>query len=899
MKTTSSASPLLHLFDFENKPPSLDNLDQSITMNSITKTPIFRYRGTDASANGWLPWGYGEHLLYCDGTRGYNQPSCLFGKSDVGLKFNGDGYYQAPTIDSFSETHACFVCEMVIKFYNTGTFCTTAKPPSYSGDSFGLDTDRKFNYYVGAVWPKTDHVLEFDTFYHIMTFRSDTLHAPFGVPAWIFINGELDGYIAQSGIGQSYSAPLELGAYSSGADYSQNILYYISYWRHTTVGEDAWFLPSHESIITNIAQTRFAQLTGTYPKQARGTQAPSVMTRDSYGYLEKIESDGTIRLYKVGQNWPRISETLDENGRRIRGYVSEHAIRNLRKYSEDFENAYWLNYNDQITITANDQTAPDGTASRADKLVFPDGASIDNSIGLNEDTGFALGNKTITFSIYMKRISGGTQINMGMTDGNSFDPGAAYSITHTLTNDWRRYSLSCYYYNCGANKINCFVTTNGLPSTPATEDLGTITVAMWGWQVEEGPIATSYIRSSTTHGYRDKDVLRFIGDDGNMASEGTIMFDTFIPQTSGTKGPDYDAYDGYFLSINNSGSSNNVIQIYRKDDVIRASSMSDSSRQYYLTGTSEVDVGKVRHVEHNWTIKNAELSINNIEQSPKWFTQPAAATKAYRWKMQESSGNLIDDMSGDNATLQVYGTPVYGTETNLPTATGFNRNVIRTIGSTTNRAYFKDSGTIVGDQTTNSFSVSFVLKYLSEWGVGKGIVNKCEPGGTGAYWGITMELCNRLYIGCSDAANNIVFGYINPNVNNRFQNRITYFTVNFDRTNNIAYCFVDGQSENLNVDMSAIAGNSLSNNQPLKIGSNPDDSYYPNINNGCISDVMIANGLTTLEEHQLWYRTFYNYISNTTIPTGLNRINIGSDESAAKQGGLISNLKIYGKYNRK
>jgi hypothetical protein len=65
---------------------------------------------------------------------------------------------------------------------------------------------------------------------------------------------------------------------------------------------------------------------------------------------------------------------------------------NLLQYSEQFDNAAWTKSN--VTITANDTTAPNGTTT-ADKIAQTAGGYVNGNA-----TGS--GNNTYTFSVYLK-----------------------------------------------------------------------------------------------------------------------------------------------------------------------------------------------------------------------------------------------------------------------------------------------------------------------------------------------------------------------------------------------------------------------------------------------------------------------------------------------------------------
>jgi len=58
---------------------------------------------------------------------------------------------------------------------------------------------------------------------------------------------------------------------------------------------------------------------------------------------------------------PRITFSRTSNATYYDGYTTVKAEENLVKYSQDFNNAYWLK--EAATVTANSTSAPDGTTT--------------------------------------------------------------------------------------------------------------------------------------------------------------------------------------------------------------------------------------------------------------------------------------------------------------------------------------------------------------------------------------------------------------------------------------------------------------------------------------------------------------------------------------------------------
>jgi hypothetical protein len=153
-----SRSSLLHLFDFDRYPPSIERLPAALTTNSITKYPTFRYKGGDASAGGWAPWGYGSKLTLRDTLTTYNQGSPLLGPLDDSVMFNGDGYFISTT-NIGNITTEDFVVEILMDF-SSGTYYSFGNYTSGSaGAAFVMGGPRTGNIMNYRISWQTDYCI--------------------------------------------------------------------------------------------------------------------------------------------------------------------------------------------------------------------------------------------------------------------------------------------------------------------------------------------------------------------------------------------------------------------------------------------------------------------------------------------------------------------------------------------------------------------------------------------------------------------------------------------------------------------------------------------------------------------------------------------------------------------
>jgi hypothetical protein len=155
---------------------------------------------------------------------------------------------------------------------------------------------------------------------------------------------------------------------------------------------------------------------------------------------------------------------------------------NVLLQSQTFDNASWLKSlvggASVPVVTANNSTAPDGTMT-ADRVVFvaPTSGDISQLYQVISLTGVANG------SVYLKAFAAG---DVGKILAVRFNSGA-YALA-TLTADWQRFSVS------QTDALGSF----DISLRPAVgSSSGTVSVSVWGAQLETGDIATDYIPTTT------------------------------------------------------------------------------------------------------------------------------------------------------------------------------------------------------------------------------------------------------------------------------------------------------------------------------------------------------------------------------------------------------------------
>ena len=224
----------------------------------------------------------------------------------------------------------------------------------------------------------------------------------------------------------------------------------------------------------------------------------------------RVNKDGLIE--SVATNVPRLDYPL------IDGVVQdcptlllEPQRTNALQYSEEFENAYWIN--NGITITANQIVSPDGTQT-ADLLtgvsggfgvvVFSTWTSTNNCASC-----FAKKGSTNLFKIANVSASD-RYVIFDLENGTVSEEATNWSGSiENFGNGW---------YRCTAISNN-ETGTFSLGVTAASES-----VYIWGAQLEAGSYATSYIPTSGSTATRSADVCNGSGTSAEFNDSEGVLF---------------------------------------------------------------------------------------------------------------------------------------------------------------------------------------------------------------------------------------------------------------------------------------------------------------------------------------------------------------------------------------
>ncbi len=192
---------------------------------------------------------------------------------------------------------------------------------------------------------------------------------------------------------------------------------------------------------------------------------------------------------------------------------------NLVTYSEQFNNAAWLNGQNSgaATITANQIISPDGYLD-ADKIAFPSvGAGGQYNLLFQPFTASAT---AYTASAYLRGENGGEVVWLSFTKD-----GVNYNRTQcTLTTAWQRFTLSATL-TAGSDNFQIGVDTRDSSQSARPAQ----TIYAWGAQLEQGAYSTSLIPTLAASATRGADACSKTGISSLIGqTEGTIFYDGYF-----------------------------------------------------------------------------------------------------------------------------------------------------------------------------------------------------------------------------------------------------------------------------------------------------------------------------------------------------------------------------------
>jgi len=544
-------------------PSGVANLSSDLTINGSTVTASYVYYGGDASASGWSARVGGEDLSLVSVATPptYNDGSPLLGADDDSVKFNGSDYFIAGNQTFGNITTEDFVIEGIIKIDPASAPRFLNKYGANQGYFAGCSSSAIRVQFGDSVTAKaiTSLVLSDYCWHHFLCFVNKDEASVNG--SQLYVNGIASGVgVDVSSVGSiSRNVALQLG--SSFNTYDENLAY-CAMWKKASWHQAGAAGPTEWA---TIAATRFAQLTGTYPQVAAGTALPTTATRTYPAYLDKVESDGTSKLYQVGAEWMRQCSRKDANGVELKGYLPEPAATNNFTYSEQFNDAAWTKVR-LTSVSANAIAAPNGELT-ADGVIAN---TTDSTHTISQSVTHIASNNVA--SVWAKsgdktwlRIST-TAATPGAAscyfDLNNCAVGTGTNATGYIEdwgNGWCRCIIS--YTGDGTGALLVFSSGEADGDITFAGDDVTVNTYLWGAQHETTGLgyATSYIPTTTAAATRLKDELKYVAGaniGGEDVGQGTIACSVLFPSY------DLVASSTYFFSLSDGGSAADRLYLY-------------------------------------------------------------------------------------------------------------------------------------------------------------------------------------------------------------------------------------------------------------------------------------------------------------------------------------------------
>jgi hypothetical protein len=589
------------------------NLDSQLTINGTTVIPVFRYKGEDATISTWPKWGYGSDLDIAgsgsDPTPNNGTP--LIGSIDDSVLYNNGKYHNGPSNSYADITTEDIWLECVIK------------TPSGVGDEpIIYKTTGGYGYYL--LWRGSLSMVRFLLYYGAgnINFYSPVLAANTVYYLACVVNRDeasVNGAIfyanaiAGTGVDPSAAAgtlasamKMRIGLTSTVAIHYMALFLQNDWYQAGAAGPTEW---------ATIAKERFHRLIGFYPQIAKGTADPTVAQRATSAYLSKLESGGATKLYLVGDEWLRLEKEKDDTSTEITGYKREPAGTNICLQSTDFTTT-WGKINGPDTVTAN-------ALETVNREVEADSFTADTTSTQHGVTQvITLTAATYVFSVYAKKgdkdwlyLADSTVANcysyFDLNNGATGTKGAGASVAgiKDMGDGWYRCWI-VYTGTVAAHTHQIYTATADTVNTFAG-DGSTKNTYVWGAQVELGNFPSSHIRTTTTSATRNKDELRYKGDDGNLDTE----------TGDGTKGsiyckilcPDRDNTDEQnIVSISDGGAPADMIDVHvDTDDYVDIESAATAGNAGAVAdGTTDVTDNDIHQVRATWKTDLMKLYID-------------------------------------------------------------------------------------------------------------------------------------------------------------------------------------------------------------------------------------------------------------------------------------------------
>jgi len=613
-----AAQPNPSLALFRNRPRlpinGVGRLPLGMTINSVTVEPdfVFCAGGGMVDVAEWRPYRYGEALsrvvVATAPTVEWGSP--YLGCLDDSVKFNGSDYYQAGNNDFGDIGTEDFVVEGVIRWSTTNFVRLISK---YTGGNLGyrfLESADSIRCSIGDA----TGTISLDTaaltngvWYHFLCFLDRS-----GSAQW-YIDGVASGAaisIAARAATLTSAIAFDVGSGAGAGRFDSNIAW-LAMWKRA-----AW-LDTH--LQPAIARERANLVQGVHPYMARGTATPTVQTRASVAHTDKIENDGTKRIYLMGSGALRLADRIDANGRRLKGYLPEVQITNLVLRSGEIDHANWAKSG--CTITADNATAPNGD-DVADTIT-EDATAGDAVHGVTHASNISTVSGTdYTLSCWAKKAtrdwfflvnstktsSNKAWFNLATGEVGTTEVGVTAGI-EDFSDGWYRCWCKVTSNITAANK---FVVIRAATADNDTTYVGTNTTEathLFGVQLEAGvDYPTSYMPTAATPEIREEDILRYKTDDGNIGGIGSnlaahVSARVLLPNVDNT-------IVGSIVDLSDNGDTADRVAMQRDaSDHLEAISAASGENPGSTAGTTDISNDVVQEVGMPYQTNSLKVTV--------------------------------------------------------------------------------------------------------------------------------------------------------------------------------------------------------------------------------------------------------------------------------------------------
>ena len=317
-----------------------------------------------------------------------------------------------------------------------------------------------------------------------------------------------------------------------------------------------------------------------------------------------LGADGYLKEYIADA--PAIEFNADGS---YKGVLVEPQSVNDCLQSEDFSTT-WITTNNG-SVTTNQGVSPDGSTT-ADELTRSVAGDVNSRV---RQSSITVSNSTVyTASAYIKNVdcNGGSCIGFRVSGGTLFRAKIDWS-TNTISNDTGTTTQELIPYPNDWYRATMTFTTDGTSGDFEIDldrnnanDLTSILI--WGAQLEESPIATSYIPTTTGAVTRVK-------DDIYLTSASSL-----IGQTEGTlfAEVDWQKTTGLFQALLNvdDNSANNRVGLFRYNSTNQLSMVIKSNNVTQTEqGISDASITGIQKIALAYKQNDAELYVNGSSVS--------------------------------------------------------------------------------------------------------------------------------------------------------------------------------------------------------------------------------------------------------------------------------------------